>query len=88
MKKKFVGTCVNILEDGNLSHIMSDATDMAQIEENAIEITFETFKENVEIPEFIWNIILKNEQILYLMNEEYNLFILYDDISDVHYFFI
>lgn len=88
MKKVFVGTCKNILDTKCLDHIMSDATDMSQIVENSQELKLETFIQSVEIPQSLWIKIIKNKnRFTYLFNSKTNLYILYDDENDIHYFF-
>ena len=89
MKKDFIGTCVNILEEGNLSDIMSDTTDMAQIVENSQKISIEFFTKSTNIPGFLWtNMLSRPRDHEFFLNKEYNLFILYDINEDIHYFFI
>jgi hypothetical protein len=64
-----IDTCVNILET---SDIFSDATEMAQCVENAVDIP---------IP------CGYNDDWLWVYNEEYGVIIGYDEDADIHYFY-
>ena len=85
-KKHLVGTCVNSFdEDGHCNSInlpYRDTTHFAQAEENATEITKDQFINNVNVPE-----TLKNINAIYLHDKDNNVYMLYDDQKDVHYFF-
>ena len=84
-KKHLVGTCKDFDEDGNcnISQLpYRDTTNFAQAEENATEITKDQFINNVNVPE-----TLKNINAIYLHDKDNNVYMLYDDQKDVHYFF-
>jgi hypothetical protein len=85
-KKHLVGTCVNSFdEDGKCDNInlpYRDTTQFAQAEENATEITKDQFINNVNLPDS-----LKYIKAIYLHDKDNDVFMLYDDQKDVHYFF-
>lgn len=90
-KLEYMGSCVDILDDGCLSHMMSDATDMAYIlEDKTKEIDLNKFSSQVNAPKFLLDKIENNLQdFVFLQGEdEYkNLVIAYDFEKDMHYFF-
>jgi len=59
----------------------SDATEFAQAEENASEISAEDFKAAV-------GEILTVSEPFYLYDEENDVYMLYDVAEDVHYFYV
>jgi hypothetical protein len=85
-KKQLVGTCVNSFdEDGNCTIPQlpyRDTTQFAQAEENATEITKDQFINNVNLPDN-----LKNINAIYLHDKDHDLYMLYNDQKDIHYFF-
>jgi hypothetical protein len=85
-KKQLVGTCVNSFdEDGNCTINQlpyRDTTQFAQAEENATEITKDQFINNVNVPDN-----LKNINAIYLHDKDHDLYMLYNDQKDIHYFF-
>jgi len=86
-KKHLVGTCVNSFEeDGNCTIPQlpyTDTTHFAQAEENATQITKDQFINNVNLPDN-----LKDINAIYLHDEDNDVYMLYDDQKDVHYFFV
>jgi hypothetical protein len=86
-KKHFVGTCVNSFdEEGNCTIPQlpyTDTTQFAQAEENTTKITKDQFINNVNVPDN-----LKDINAIYLHDEDNDVFMLYDDQKDVHYFFV
>lgn len=85
-KKHLVGTCKDFNEEGNcnISQLpYRDTTNFAQAEENATEITKDEFMNNVNIPNN-----LKDINAIYLHDEDNDVFMLYDDQKDIHYFFV
>ncbi len=86
-KKQLVGTCVNSFdEDANCiipQLPYGDTTEFAQAEENATKITKEEFLQNVNVPKEIINI-----DAFYLHDENNDVYMLYDDKLDIHYFFV
>ena len=86
-KKQLVGTCVNSFdEDGHCDNInlpYRDTTQFAQSEENATEITKDQFINNVNLPDS-----LKYIKAIYLHDKDNDVYMLYDDQKDVHYFFV
>lgn len=86
-KKQLVGNCVNSFDqDGNCTINQlpyTDTTHFAQSEENATEINKDEFINNVNLPNN-----LKNINAIYLHDKENDLYMLYDDQKDVHYFFV
>lgn len=85
-KKHLVGTCKDFDEEGNcnISQLpYRDTTQFAQAEENATEITKDQFINNVNVPDN-----LKKINAIYLHDEDNDVYMLYDDQKDVHYFFV
>jgi len=86
-KKQLVGNCVNSFdEDGNCTIPQipyKDTTQFAQSEENATQINKDQFMQNVNLPNN-----LKDIDAIYLHDKNHDLFMLYDDEKDVHYFFV
>jgi len=86
-KKHLVGTCVNSFEEeghcDNINLPYRDTTQFAQAEENATEITKDQFINNVNVPDN-----LKDINAIYLYDEDNDVYMLYDDQKDIHYFFV
>ena len=85
-KKHLVGSCKDFDEDGNCTIPQlpyRDTTNFAQAEENATEITKDQFINNVNVPNN-----LKDINAIYLHDEDNDVFMLYDDEKDIHYFFV
>ena len=85
-KKHLVGSCKDFDEDGNCTIPQlpyTDTTHFAQAEENATEITKDQFINNVNVPDN-----LKDINAIYLHDEDNDVFMLYDDEKDIHYFFV
>ena len=86
-KKHLVGTCVNSFdEDGNCTINQlpyKDTTHFAQAEENATQINKDQFMQNVNVPDN-----LKNINAIYLHDKDNDVYMLYNDQKDVHYFFV
>jgi hypothetical protein len=85
-KKQLVGTCVNSFDEDGKCTIKQlpyrDTTQFAQAEENATEITKDQFINNVNVPDN-----LKNINAIYLHDKDHDLYMLYNDQKDIHYFF-
>ena len=84
-KKHLVGSCKDFDEDGNCTIPQlpyTDTTQFAQYEENATEITKDQFINNVNLPDN-----LKNINAIYLHDKDHDLYMLYNDQKDIHYFF-
>ena len=84
---QYIGNCSNIFDsDGECTlNIFENSSDFANKDENAIELDkeeFETFVKN--IPTEIQNKI-KNHILKYLFYDG-NIFVIYDDNDDIHYF--
>jgi hypothetical protein len=85
-KKQLVGNCVNSFdEDGNCTIPQIPykyTTQFAQSEENATQMNKDQFINNVNLPDS-----LKYIKAIYLNDKDNDVFMLYDDQKDVHYFF-
>ena len=87
-KKHFAGTCVNSFdEEGNCITNLPWLTvsDFAVDEENAEEINKEEFLKNVDISKELIKKLLKHK--LKFMKAD-NVYMIYDDNTDIHYFFV
>ena len=87
-KKHFVGTCTNAFDDGecivdNLP--WRNATDFAQAEENSHEISKEDFLKATVITDALAKKLV-NHQLHFLVADD--VYMIYDDNLDVHYFFV
>lgn len=85
---KYQGNCINSFdEDGYciIPNLYSDTSDFAYNEENADVIDKREFEKHVIIPSDL------NKQIgadrTYLYDAKNNIYMLYDENSDIHYFF-
>lgn len=85
----FLGTCVNSFdEEGNciVPGLYNDVTDFAYHEENALEISPQDFYNAAgAIPQALDQKINANRKYLHDTNN--NIFMVYDIVNDVHYFF-
>lgn len=70
----YIGNCINLA-----NNYFSDATEMAQLVENAVEITWEEFSKECIFPQ-------RQGQKYYKAETETIMF-LHDEINDVHHFF-
>jgi len=88
-KYHYIGNCVNSFDENGYCTFpnFSDATEFAQAEEDAKEISQEQFNRAVEIPNSILNKIV-DHQIIYLYAEPEDVYMAYDADDDIHYFFI
>ena len=89
-RKHYVGNCVNAFDMDGYCNVRQlpydDATDFAQAEENATEISSDEFFDNVSYPEKLISTIKSND-IIYLYDSKHDVYMLYDLDNDVHYFF-
>jgi len=79
-----VGNCKDFDEDGycmigELPY--SDVTNFAQAEESASEISAEEFHSAV-------GDVIEVAEPIYLYDSKYDVYMLYDDAEDVHYFYV
>ena len=85
----FVGTCVNSFdEDGEciIDDLYRDTSDFAVHEEESTEISEEEFKNAIGVLPPTLDKEISNDRI-YLYDEDNEVYMIYDDASDVHYFF-
>jgi len=79
-----VGNCKDFDEGGYCTIYKPpyfDVTEFAQAEENASEISAEEFKSAV-------GDVIEVAEPIYLYDSEYDVYMLYDDAEDVHYFYV
>ena len=86
----FLGTCVNSFDEDGYCEIpglpYSDTTEFAQAEEEAKKISSQEFLKAVgEVPKDLKAELSDN--LIFLHDVENNLYMIYDDNSDIHYFF-
>ena len=83
----YIGNCIDILDTGNY---FSDATDMAYAVENSTKISKSDFFKVIRfnhIPSEIQTIITSDQNSVVYSKYD-NLYIIYNNNSDIHYFFI
>jgi hypothetical protein len=86
----FLGTCVNSFDEDGYCDIpglpYSDTTEFAQAEEEAKKISSQEFLKAVgEVPKDLKAELSDN--LIFLHDIENDLYMIYDDNTDVHYFF-
>lgn len=81
----FIGTCVNSFDkDGECSfRNYRDTTDFAQGEEDADEISKEEFDKHCKT-----STIKLGKKLKYLYDKENDVYMIYDENKDVHYFWV
>lgn len=84
---KYLGNCVNSfdLESGNsLIDIFQDVSDFACVLEDSIEVT-----KDLSILEFNKELlsIFQKDSTIMLYSEDREIYFLYDEENDIHYFF-
>lgn len=81
----FVGTCVNSFDDDGSSLIscFNNVSDFAQQEESALKITKSEFESLVSNS----SMLPKRHRYQYLITEDEEVLMAYDETKDVHYFF-
>lgn len=94
VNKIYLGNCTNSFDEETGECIQPDlnyfdVTDFAQCEEGAVVIEEEEFRKKVTIDEVSAGIIasIADHTILYLYDEDRDLYMIYDDHDDIHYFF-
>jgi hypothetical protein len=88
IKTYYKGNCVNSFdEDGycTVPDLYSDTSDFAYNEENAKVVTKEEFEKTVTVPKDLDKEIGTNRTYLHDANN--NIYMLYDEDEDIHYFF-
>lgn len=90
LEAKYMGNCTNIFdEEGDclFPELYTDVSDFAVHEENAKKITAKEFyKQIMSIDQDLEDTISHNRT--YLHDIENNVYIIYDNDTDIHYFFI
>lgn len=83
------GNCINSFdENGNCTNgLFNDVIQFAYIEENSKEISYEKFKDIVNADDSELEKITNLKNALYLYNEDFKLCMIYNEDTDVHYFF-
>jgi hypothetical protein len=86
----FLGTCVNSFDEDGYCEVSgipySDTTEFAQAEEQAVKISQQEFINKAgEIPNDLKMELSDN--LVFLHDQDNNLFMVYDGDSDIHYFF-
>mgnify|MGYP003392158333 CR=1 FL=1 len=90
MKAKYIGNCTDSFDsetgDCYFPEIFQDVSEFAYKDENSIPLDEEEFYLFVgEIP--LWlNEEIKNHELSYLFYDG-NIYVLYDETEDIHYFF-
>jgi len=86
---EYIGNCKNSFDPNtgdSLINCFCDVSDFAVQEENGKEITEKVFNSIVTIPPDI-KLDAKNHQLRYFVYEDRNIYVLYDQNDDIHYFF-
>jgi len=87
-KNNFVGTCVNSFDndgDCTLSQLpYNTISDFANVE--GVEVEKSQFLEANEIHEDLLR-FFRDKVLCYLKDEENNIYFIYDEYDDIHYFF-
>ena len=90
IKEEYLGNCVNSFDrDGECTVVdlpYTDATEFAQAEDRAIEVSEMEFNHNFNIPIGIKQ-KLDAHEVKYLYDERNDVYMVYDLDDDVHYFF-
>ena len=81
-KKVFLGDCRTFLDDPQSHGFASDATQLAQIVENGKEISPANFLKVCDIQQDI-----SRGGISFWINETVGLYWMYDENTDIHYFY-
>ena len=84
----YVGNCTNVFDEDTGECALSmfnDVSDFAYQDENSENIDAKEFYERVIIPENLKTSLSKNLEYKYY--DQSDIYVIYDDDTDIHYFF-